>query len=311
MGTFQYMAPEQLEGGAADARTDIFALGAVLFEMSTGRKAFEGKSRTSLIAAIVSSHPPSVSAVVPLSPPALDHVIHKCLEKDPDDRWQSARDVAAELRVGVAGRVAGRGARGRVQAAEEPRAAGLGGGARGHRRRDRVRHRLRPAGATTGAGGPLPHPARPRRSRPSARRESRRTAAMWPSTPPTPSGRRHVWVRALDELEPRLVPGTEGVRARPIWSPDSRQIAFFQGGKLKKVDIAGGPAQVLCDAPSGADGSWSPQGVILFDGRSADPLWSAPASGGPPRVEIEVDGKEVRGAGWPEFLPDGRHYLAA
>ncbi|HEY5611646.1 MAG TPA: serine/threonine-protein kinase, partial [Thermoanaerobaculia bacterium] len=96
VGTFQYMAPEQLEGREADARTDLFALGAVLFEMATGRRAFEGASKTSLIAAIVSSHPAPISSVMPV-PPALDHVVRKCLEKDPDDRWQSAYDIAAEL----------------------------------------------------------------------------------------------------------------------------------------------------------------------------------------------------------------------
>ena len=97
VGTFQYMAPEQLEGQPSDARTDIFALGAVLYEMATGRRAFEGKTRTSLIAAIVSTQPPSISSIQGMSPPALDHVVRKCLEKDPEDRWQSARDVAAEL----------------------------------------------------------------------------------------------------------------------------------------------------------------------------------------------------------------------
>ncbi|HVR43607.1 MAG TPA: serine/threonine-protein kinase, partial [Thermoanaerobaculia bacterium] len=98
LGTFQYMAPEQLEGREADARTDLFAFGAVLYEMATGRRAFEGKSRASLIAAIVSSQPPPVSQLQPLTPPALEHVMKKCLEKDPEDRWQSAHDVAEELR---------------------------------------------------------------------------------------------------------------------------------------------------------------------------------------------------------------------
>ena len=102
------MAPEQLEGHEADARTDIFALGALLFEMATGKHAFEGKSRTSLIAAIVSSQPPPISSVAPMRPPALDHIVRKCLEKDPDDRWQSAHDVAAELRwIAEAGSQAG------------------------------------------------------------------------------------------------------------------------------------------------------------------------------------------------------------
>jgi Tol biopolymer transport system component len=309
LGTFQYMAPEQLEGEAADARTDIFALGAVLFEMSTGRKAFEGKSRTSLIAAIVSSHPPNVSTVMPLSPPALDHVIHKCLEKDPDDRWQSARDVAAELEW-----VSRDGSRAGVPAAVSKR----------RKNRERLAWGVAAAAVVAATAFAIGYARRAPRPGPVVRFLIPPAEKMVALGPPRISpdgryvafdaadtgGRRHIWVRALDELEPRLVPGTEGVRARPIWSPDSRQIAFFQGGKLKKVDIAGGPAQVLCDAPTGADGSWSPQGVILFDGRGADPLWSAPAAGGPPRVEIEADGKEVRGAGWPEFLPDGRHYIA-
>ena len=108
LGTFQYMAPEQLEGAEADARTDIFALGALLYEMATARRAFEGKSKTSLIAAILASQPPPISSVQPVMPPALDHVVKKCLEKDPEDRWQSAHDVASELRwIGEAGSQAG------------------------------------------------------------------------------------------------------------------------------------------------------------------------------------------------------------
>jgi serine/threonine protein kinase len=111
VGTFQYMSPEQLEGEEADARTDIFSLGAVLYEMATGHRAFDGKTKTSLIAAIVGSHPQPVSAVQPLAPPALDHIIQKCLEKDRDDRWQSAHDIAEELRwISTAGSQAGVGA---------------------------------------------------------------------------------------------------------------------------------------------------------------------------------------------------------
>src|SRR5688572_9229745 len=98
LGTFQYMAPEQLEAEEADARTDIFALGAVLYEMATGKRAFQGKTKTSLIAAIVGSQPQPLSQILPLTPPALDHVIQKCLEKEREDRWQSAHDVAEELR---------------------------------------------------------------------------------------------------------------------------------------------------------------------------------------------------------------------
>ena len=97
LGTFQYMAPEQLEGADADARTDIFALGALLYEMATGRRAFDGKTKTSLIAAIVGSDPKPIRDLQPLTPPAFEHVVAKCLAKDPDQRWQSASDVASEL----------------------------------------------------------------------------------------------------------------------------------------------------------------------------------------------------------------------
>ena len=309
LGTFQYMAPEQLEGESADARTDIFALGAVLFEMATGRKAFEGKSRTSLIAAIVSSQPPSVSAVAPLSPPGFDHVVQKCLEKDPDDRWQSARDVAAELEW-----VSGEGSRAGVPAATAIRrknrerlawsvalvatlaaaALAIGYARRAPRPGPVVRFVIAPSDTVTSLGAPRLSP------------DGRYVAFDGTDA----GGRRQIFVRGLDEITPRPVPGTEGVNARPIWSPDSRQIAFFQGGKLKRVDVAGGPPQVVCDSSAGADGSWSPEGTILFDGRGSDPLWSVRASGGVPRVEIAVNGKDVRGVLWPEFLPDGRHYIA-
>src|SRR4029453_2482604 len=98
LGTFQYMAPEQLEGREADGRTDIFAFGAVLYEMATGKKAFPGASQASLISAIMKEDPAPITTVSPLSPPALDHVARKCLAKNPEDRWQSAADLRSELR---------------------------------------------------------------------------------------------------------------------------------------------------------------------------------------------------------------------
>jgi Tol biopolymer transport system component len=122
-------------------------------------------------------------------------------------------------------------------------------------------------------------------------------------------GRRQIWIRALDQLEARPLAGTEGA-LRPIWSPDSRFIAFVAGGKLRKVDVAGGPPQTVCDAPRGADGSWSSEGVILFDGRGTDPIWRVAAAGGVARPEVEVGpDKGTSGAGWPEFLPGGRRFL--
>jgi Tol biopolymer transport system component len=308
LGTFQYMAPEQLEGHPADARTDIFALGTLLYEMATGRRAFTGQSRTSLIAAIVSSQPPPISSIQEMSPPALDHVIRKCLEKDPEDRWQSARDVMAGLqwiaeggsRVGLPAVVIGR-RRVRERAAWAAFAlaslAAVGFGIAWARRAPAQPSLVRFAVAMPDKLGSVGPPALS---------PDGRTLAFDAGEP---GGRRQIWIRSLDQLEPRPLPGTEGA-LRPIWSPDSRFVAFVAGGKLRKVDIAGGPPQTICDAPTGADGSWSSEGVILFDGRGSDPIWRVPATGGVAKVEVALDpAKGVTGAGWPEFLPDGRHFL--
>jgi dipeptidyl aminopeptidase/acylaminoacyl peptidase len=123
------------------------------------------------------------------------------------------------------------------------------------------------------------------------------------------SGKRQIWIRALDAIDIRALPGTEGA-LRPIWSPDSRFVAFVAEGKLRKVPVAGGPPQTICDAPRGADGSWSASGTILFDGRGGDPIWRVDASGGVAKIEVAVDAdKGASSVGWPEFLPDGRHFL--
>jgi Tol biopolymer transport system component len=303
LGTFQYMAPEQLEGGTADARTDIFAFGAVLYEMVTGRRAFDGKSQASLIASIISSTPPPVSTVQPLTPPALDRVIAQCLAKDPDERWQTAQDLKAQLKwIAEGGSVVG-----------APVAVTT---------RRRSRERLAWAAAALGAlvalaavGWTVTRPT------PAGRQPTRFTIPApkgirlaWPRISPDgraiafvgtdTQGISAIWVRQLDSLELVRLAGTEGV-LRPFWSPDSRHLAFFSGSQrqLKRVAATGGPTQLLGEAPGGADGSWSSQGVILFDGRRADPLRRIPDNGGLP-AEVGV-GPE----GWPNFLPDGRHYL--
>jgi eukaryotic-like serine/threonine-protein kinase len=308
LGTFQYMAPEQLEGQPADARTDIFALGAVLYEMATGRKAFAGQTRTSLIAAIVSSQPPSIASIQRMSPPALDHVVSKCLAKEPDDRWQSARDVVAELqwiaeggsRVGLPAVVVGR-RRVRERAAWTTVAlaslAALGFGIAWARRAPVpppvVRFTVSLPEGVGAVGTPAVSPDG---------RLITFDVDEW-------DGRERIWVRSLDQLQARPLPGTDGA-FRAIWSPDSRFVAFMAEGKLRKVDVSGGPPQTICDAPTGADGSWSPEGVILFDGSGSDPIWRVPATGGVAKPEVEVDpAKGVTGLGWPEFLPDGRHFL--
>ena len=308
LGTFQYMAPEQLEGRTADARTDIFALGAVLYEMATGRKAFEGKSRASLIAAIVTQHPPTISSVHAMSPPALDYVVRKCLEKDPEDRWQSARDVMAQLQW-IAGGGSGAGlpvvvsARRRVREAVAWAACAvatlgaLGLGVAWTRRAgDRpalMRFQIPNPPDVTEVGPPIISP-------------DGRTLAFDAADA---SGQRALWVRPLDALQSRRLPGTEGA-IRPIWSPDSRNIAFFANGKLRRMPVSGGPSQTIGEVPFGADGSWGPNGVILFDGRTTDPLMRVDAAGGVPRPEVTPDPAIGGiGAGYPAFLPGGRDFL--
>jgi Tol biopolymer transport system component len=311
VGTFQYMAPEQLEGREADARTDIFALGAVLHEMATGRRAFEGQSRTSLVAAILTSQPPPVSSLQPVAPPALDHVVRRCLEKDPDDRWQSAHDVANELRwIGEAGSQAG---------ARTPLT-------RRRRSRERLAWALAATLAVAGAAGVVWGLGQRR-----AAREAERLFRSELVPPPdirvaevyngalalSPDGRALAFVagaertglavRDLASGETRRIAGGEGA-IFPFWSPDSRWIAFFADGKLRKVEAAGGPVQVVCDAHAGRGGTWGRDGAIVFAPDIRGPLFQVPASGGTPAPVTRTADAGVSHRN-PWFLPDGRRFL--
>ncbi len=308
MGTFQYMAPEQLEGREADVRTDIFALGCVFHEMATGKRAFSGTSQASLIGAIMHEQPAAISTIQPLIPPAFDRVVKACLAKDPEDRWQTAHDVVLELQW----------------VAEGGSQAGLPAPVSARRRqRERISW-LALAFALLAAIGfaiafvrRAPQPAPVVRFQIAAPEDF--TFIGTPSLSPNgrmiafdgrdASGQQKVWIRQLDALAPRALAGTEGA-TRPFWSPDSRFVAFVAGGKLKKVDVTGGPPQGLADTPSGSDGSWSREGVILLDGRGSDPILRIPAAGGEPKPEVRSNpGGDVVGVGWPQFLPDARQFL--
>jgi Tol biopolymer transport system component len=308
VGTFQYMAPEQLDGREADARSDIWAFGATVYEMATGKKAFEGHSQASLIASILKEQPRPIAELQPLTPPGLDRIVQRCLAKDPDDRWQSARDMAHELQwIAQAGSVAGVpapiAARRRIRArlaTSVAVAASLGCAVLGAllilRRPEEpavLRFDLRPPTSIQFQDAP--------RISPNGRH------LAYSATDSTGTSR--VWVRDMAATAAQPLPGTEGIVQRPFWSPDSRFLGFFAGGKLKKIAVSGGPAITICDAPSGADGAWSRGGVILYDGGTNDPIMRVAASGGIPAPAVLGDSAKGEQVGWPFFLPDGKQFL--
>ena len=319
IGTWQYMAPEQLEGKEADARTDIFALGVVLYETLTGRKAFEGKTQASLIASIMHVDPPTISTFQPLTPAWLDRIVKKCLEKDPQERWQSAKDLLDVLRWSAAGDLA------------------AGTSTSGRARRRGVLLAWTTAGVALAAAGaltllrafePLPAASLVRFSV-SAPPDA---AFLSPATTTpvnqsvqviSPDGKhlaflaRHgaepvsIWVRSLESLAARRLAGTEGA-GQPFWSADSGSIGFFTvGGKLKRIDLAGGPVQPVCDASAGAGGAWNREGTILFAPTANSPLYRVASGGGEPApvTSLDLPSGKLAFERWPAFLPDGRHFL--
>ena len=310
IGTYQYMAPEQLEGKTADARTDIFALGAVLYEMATGQRAFRAETQASLIGAIMHEQPQPVSTVQPMIPPAFDRVIQSCLAKDPEERWQTAHDVKLQLQwIAEGGSVVGLPAPVAARRKSRERLAWIAFAiavlaaalfAVGYVRRApapllQTRFEIVPPPELATVGSPRISP------------DGRFLAYRGVDS----TGNAQLWLRPMDSVDARPLAGTEGASGdrRPIWSPDSRYIAFFVGRKLKKVPVAGGPAQTICDA-DGADGSWSTNGEILYDGEATDPLMRVPAAGGIAKPEVRVEELEdISALGWPEFLPDGEQFI--
>jgi eukaryotic-like serine/threonine-protein kinase len=327
LGTVQYMSPEQLEGRSADARSDIFAFGAVVYEMFSGRKAFAGTSPASVLSAILKDDPPPIDTSQPRTPALLDHIIRRCLAKDPDERWQTAVDLARDLQwIASAGsavessslseRVTFRrggaltSARVGWAAAVLMLAASLGVLAyvatrapEGDRAVTRflvpVPNGLTLAGLTTRTGNAVAVSAL------AISRDGRRIAFVAQS----PDGTRRLWMRSLDRLDAQPVPGSEGATG-PFWSPDGRRLAFFADGKLKRIDIGSGTPVSICDAPSPNAGSWSEDDVVLFSVNSSPNsavLARVSASGGIPAPVTNTvpGGRHSR----PVFLPGGQHFL--
>ena len=314
LGTFQYMAPEQLEGKDADARSDIFAFGAVLYEMATGKKAFSGKSQASLIGSILRDDPAPITEVSPMSPPALNRVVKTCLAKDPEDRFQTAHDIKLQLQwIAEGGSQAGLPApvvarrKNREKLAWAVAAAALvaaGLATFGYLRRA-------PVEASRVSAFLLP----PDKTELDLTDANLGSLTVSPDgryatfAAKGPEGRVVLWLRALGELGAKPISGTQG-GSFPFWSPDSRFIAFFADGKLQKVDISGAPPLPLCDASNGRSGAWNREGVILFSPDSTTGLMRVPAAGGAPKPATTLD--EARGETthrWVSFLPDGRHFL--
>jgi len=299
VGTLLYMAPEQLEGKEADTRTDLFALGAVIYEMATGRKAFAGKSQASVIAAILEREPSPIASISP----ALDRVVRLCLAKDPEERWQSALDLQRELEWIAAGAEqqimtpAPRKLAPWIVAAVAllAAAATLLLTFAGRARQDELRS----------AWLSLPPPKDTKFESFAISPDGRRLAFAAADS----AGNRKLWVRALDSVRAQPLAGTEGA-VMPFWSPDGHSIGFFAAGKLKRIELAGGPAQILCAALTPRGGSWSRDGVILFVPSTRDPVFQVPAMGGDPKPVTTIDASRGENSHrWPQFLPDGRHFL--
>ncbi len=304
VGTIQYMSPEQIEGKEADARSDLFALGAVFYEMVTGARPFVGKSQISVASAILEKDPEPISAVQPLTPPAFEYLVTTCLAKNPDDRFQSAHDVTLQLKwIGQAG----------IQSLPQTKKSGS------DQRLPWVlvsalsliliafavwwRTSKAPEQITY-FSAPLPFAARDLAVSPNGHtvaivgyNESERKNVLWLYEPGSQGA--------------TALPSTAGADF-PFWSADGRSLGFFADGKLKKLDLSGGPVQTLCDAPTGRGGTWNKDGVILFtpSGLLSVGLYRISASGGTP-TQITTPDKSLNEDSnrWPVFLPDGIHYL--
>src|SRR5271155_5424056 len=311
VGTFQYMSPEQTEGRDADARSDIFALGAVLYEMATGKRAFTGKTQASIVAAILASEPPPISAVQPMSPPALEQVVKSCLAKDPEERFQTVHDLKLQLKWIAEASASQLAAPAQVRARRVVQkrtlviAAGVGWVLAAAAlvffllSRAQVEDARRPVTASWLAPN-----------------DTEFATAAFGAMTLSPDGSKlafltaesadsKLWVR---DVATGTVQQVEVERPTfPFWSPDGKYIGFFSAGKLKKVALAGGPVQVLCDAPEGRGASWGSRGVIIFTPNIFEPLYKVAEGGGTPEKITEAK------TGWthrnPYFLPDGDHFL--
>ena len=307
LGTFRYMSPEQLEGREPDARSDIFAFGSVLYEMVTGQRCFNGTSQASLIAAVLTAEPPPISRLQPLAPTALDRVVAKCLAKDPDDRWQSAGDLASQLEwlaassASAAVPAPATRARRRQWVAWAVAAAALGIAALAFALRGR--EQLATPQAVTASLLPPPgidYGFDVDQGPPALSPDGRRLAFIGVRR----DGSQSLWVRDLSRPTAQELGETLGA-SYPFWSPDGRRLGFFSRGRLHTIDASGGSVRTVCDAAYPRGGTWGPGDVILF-AEMFQPIQRVAATGGILEAATRL-GSEVSHH-FPQFLPDG-HFL--
>jgi Tol biopolymer transport system component len=317
LGTAAYMSPEQACGKVVDRRSDVWALGAVLFEMLTGRRAFAGETTSHVLASVLKDEP-DWPALPPQTPAVIRKLLRRCLEKDRKRRLADASDARLEIDDALTGptspdAVPARRARGREQAAW-----GLAA----------ILAIVAVTLAARGVAGPPSDVAAARFSIAPPDGLSLASGGSgrrgWGSpVSVSPDGRsvvlvaagadeiQRLWLRRLDATDSQLLAGTDGASG-PFWSPDSRWIAFFAGGKLKRIPTNEGTVQVLCDSGTGGGGTWNRDDVILFAPAAAGEggLVRVPASGGTstPVTALDPAGGETNHL-WPQFLPDGRRYL--
>jgi serine/threonine protein kinase len=311
MGTVGYMSPEQVRGRAADARSDIFSFGAILYEMLSGKRAFHGESAVETMSAILKEHPSDLSETNQRISPALERLVNHCLEKNPEERFHSASDLAFAIEA----------LSGTASSSSQTITMAL------PTLRSRTRERMMWIAATAALliaaiGLAFPYFRRvPQEAHTMRFFISPTEEASFSVSAISPDGRRLVisvrdssgktllWLRSLDSLTLQPLPGTENA-AFPFWSPDSHFIGFFAGSKLKKLDVSGGPPQALCDASTGGGAAWNRDGVIIFTPDISNSLYRVSASGGVPTPITTLDeSRQEVSHKYPQFLPDGRHFL--
>ena len=315
MGTVGYIAPEQLKGRAVDQRSDIFSFGSILYEMLSGRRAFHGESAAETMSAILKEDPPELSDTNKTVSPALERIVNHCLEKNPEARFHSARDLAFALEALSGSKAIS--TETMVISALTPRR---------WTRRELTLAAVAAVG--TVAAIALAIAMTVSRFRPT---QTEKRAVRLLINPPeksafssfavSPDGLRLVfvatdvsgksllWVRPFESIAAQPLSGTEEATL-PFWSPDSRFIGFFAGGKLKKVEVSGGTVQTLCGATVPRGGTWNADGVILFAPTPNDPIYRVAAAGGDSISLTKLDpSRQESSHRWPYFLPDGRHFL--